>query len=213
MSEIPDNPEKMSILIAEDHDMFGDGLAFIMREVLPDVTIHRAADFHTACRLLEIHPEISFACLDIQMPGVKGLEGIKAIKQMKPIMAIVVISVLDFSTNIRNVMDIGVNGFISKDTDRGKLKRAITQILDGQIVVEANQDGADAIFLSPRQQQVLLLIGEGKTNKEIADKLHISLHTAKEHVSNVIRVLNADNRTHAFQIAERTGLLFDEVCK
>lgn len=203
--------EKTGVLIAEDHELYGDGVALVIAEVLPDAEVFRAVDIPTALGLLASNAFIKLALVDLKMPGANGLDGIKIIKQSYPTKAIVVISSLDFDTNVRNIMSLGVNGFISKATEKSKMKVALRRILAGDIVVEPEITNTSLPLLSERQQQTLDCMAQGKTNKEIARALNISPHTAKEYVSKVMQLLNAENRTQAVQFAEKNGLLLNSL--
>lgn len=197
------------ILIAEDHDLYGDGLALVLQEFIPSAQIYRARDFQSALNMLDKNPDINLVMLDMKMPGATGLEGIKAVKLASPTLIIIVISSLDFDTNIRNIIDLGVNGFIAKSTTKKALIAGIKRVLEGDIVIESESTSEHCYALSERQLQTLSYMAQGKTNKEIARALNISPHTAKEYVSKVIQCLGAENRTQAVQTAERTGLLLN----
>lgn len=203
--------QKNGVLIAEDHELYGDGMAIVIAEVIPDAEVFRAKDIPTALEQLKSNPCITLVLLDLKMPGANGLTGIKTIKQSYPTKAIVVVSSLDFDTNVRNIMRLGVNGFISKSTEKAKMKAALLGILAGDIVVEPEVNSPSLPMLSERQQQTLNCMAQGKTNKEIARALNISPHTAKEYVSKVMQLLNADNRTQAVQFAEKNGLLLNSL--
>ena len=196
-----------NVLIAEDHDIYGDGLAIIVEQLLPNSTIHIVRDYPSARCFLESEHQVQLAFFDIKMPGAIGLEGIEDIKQSFPTLIMIVVSSLDFDTNIQKIVNIGVNGFISKSTSRDSLKNAISRVLQGDIVIEAERNESQEFTLSNRQLQTLSCMARGNTNKEIAKELSISPHTAKEYVSKIIHVLGVKNRTQAVQLAERSGLL------
>ncbi len=198
---------KKGVLIAEDHDLYGDGIALVVQEILPQATIYRARDIKSSQACLNDIPHIKLALLDLKMPDANGLDGINAIKRQHPTLTIVVISSLDYETNIRNIMNLGVNGFISKASPKIKMCEALNSILQGEIIVEPELPETQSVVLSNRQQQTLNFMAQGKTNKEIARALNISPHTAKEYVSKILELLDAENRTQAVQYAENKGLL------
>lgn len=195
------------VLIAEDHDIYSDGLAMLVKQMSPNAQIHEARDYPSALEILKNNPKPQLAFFDIKMPGATGLEGIELIKKQFPTLTIIVVSSLDFDSNIQQVINIGVNGFISKSADRDALKDAILRVLEGEVVVEVGAQHQAEHSLSKRQLQTLSYMALGKTNKEIAKALSISPHTAKEYVSKVIKTLGVENRTQAVQVAERSGLL------
>lgn len=196
-----------NILIVEDHELFGDGIAFLLEALFSQATIIRATDFDSGWNALHETPTIDLILMDLKIPGTTGLNGVRAIKQSFPGKLSVVISSLDLAINVQKAISLGVNGFISKSTPKEKMKQAFIDVVKGKIVIEAPQSELTA--LSVRQQQTLQLMAQGKSNKEIAKQLSISPNTAKEYVSIVITALRAENRTQAVKIAEQLGLLFD----
>lgn len=196
-----------NIVVAEDHELFGDGILLLLQELFPAANVSLAADFNMAWIALNQSNIIDLLLMDLKMPGTKGLSGVRAVKQAFPSLVIVVLSSLDSAINVERVMGLGVNGFISKGTSKEKMKQAILSILQGNIVTEAPR--SELTVLSRRQQQTLCLMAQGKSNKEIAKILAISPNTAKEYVSIVIAALSVKNRTQAVQKAEHLGLLFD----
>ena len=204
---------KKGVLIAEDHDLYGDGVSLVVQKILPNVEIFRARDIQSSLLLLREKPSINLALVDLKMPDANGLDGINAIKCSYPTLTIVVISSLDFETNVRNIMNIGVNGFISKASSKATMLNALDKILQGDIVVEPELPQTQSVMLSTRQQQTLNFMAQGKTNKEIARALNISPHTAKEYVSKILQLFDAENRTQAVQYAETKGLLLANLNK
>lgn len=204
---------KKGVLIAEDHDLYGDGVSLIVHELLPGAEIFRARDIQQSLALLSQQPNINLALVDLKMPDANGLDGINTIKSSYPTLTMVVISSLDFETNVRNIMNLGVNGFISKASAKAKMLSALDKILQGEIVVEPQLQPNQCIMLSTRQEQTLHFMAQGKTNKEIARALNISPHTAKEYVSKILELFDADNRTQAVQNAENKGLLLSRLTK
>ena len=204
---------KKGVLIAEDHDLYGDGVSLIVHELLSDIEIFRARDIQESLVLLSKHPTINLALVDLKMPDANGLDGINTIKRSYPTLTIVVISSFDFETNVRNIMDLGVNGFISKASPKAKMLTALDKVLQGEIVVEPQLQAKQCFMLSTRQEQTLYFMAQGKTNKEIARALNISPHTAKEYVSKILELFDADNRTQAVQNAENKGLLLSRLTK
>ena len=199
------------VLIAEDHELYRDGLYLLMTELFADATIKLAADYPQALAVLDNDLDISLAMLDIKLPGTKDLDGLKEIRARFPTLTIIVVSTIDFDFSIRQMMDLGVNGFIAKSTPKKEMKSAIIDILDGNIVVKSEKDGGRNTDLTNRQLDTLRFLAEGLSNKEISVRLGVSQFTAKEYVSNVITKLKASNRTHAVLIAQQQGLLIDHL--
>ena len=208
MSELEFNEK---ILIAEDHELYRDGLKLLLEELLPNATIYTAGNFPEAMQMLSRDMDISLVMLDIRMPGTKDLDGLKEIRWRFPTATIIVVSTLDFDTSTRQMIDAGANGFIAKSTAKEVMKKTISEILNGNIVVQSEREGNSFIDLSVQQLATLRFLAEGLSNKEIATRLGVSPFTAKEYVSKVIERLNASNRTQAVIIAQKLGLLLDHL--
>ena len=199
------------VLIAEDHELYRDGLKLLFEEINPETHIYLAGNFPDALTILLREPDIALVMLDIRMPGTQDLDGLKEIRSRFPTLTIIVVSTLDFDTSTRQMIDAGANGFIAKSTPKQSMKRAIAEVLDGNIVIESEREGTDFIDLSQQQLATLRYLAEGLSNKEIANRLGVSPLTAKEYVSKVIERLDAANRTQAVLIAQKHGLLIDHL--
>ncbi|WP_045825957.1 response regulator [Teredinibacter turnerae] len=199
------------ILIAEDHDLYRDGLHLLLAELLPGATVNTADDFPSAFAKLKSTRDYNLVTLDVKMPGTRDLDGLKAIRNEFPTLTIIVISTIDFGTSTRQMLDAGANGFIAKSTSKEEMKNAIQEILNGNIVVKSAQEDPGYIDLTTQQRATLRYLAEGLSNKEIAIQLGVSPSTAKEYVSKVIERLNATNRTQAVLAAQREGLLIDHL--
>lgn len=199
------------VLIAEDHELYRDGLKLLFEEINREAHIYLAGNFPDALTILLREPDITLVMLDIRMPGTQDLDGLKEIRSRFPTLTIIVVSTLDFDTSTRQMIDAGANGFIAKSTPKQSMKRAIAEVLDGNIVIESEREGTDFIDLSQQQLATLRYLAEGLSNKEIASRLGVSPLTAKEYVSKVIERLNAANRTQAVLIAQKHGLLIDHL--
>ena len=199
------------VLIAEDHELYRDGLKLLFEEINPETHIYLAGNFPDALTILLREPDIVLVMLDIRMPGTQDLDGLKEIRSRFPTLTIIVVSTLDFDTSTRQMIDAGANGFIAKSTPKQSMKRAIAEVLDGNIVIESEREGTDFIDLSQQQLATLRYLAEGLSNKEIANRLGVSPLTAKEYVSKVIERLDAANRTQAVLIAQKHGLLIDHL--
>lgn len=197
------------ILIAEDHELFSDGIQLLLQQIFPTSQIEIADNYPRALQLLKQDDHIDLLILDIKLPGTSALNGLKEIKQTFATLTIIVISALDLNMNIQQILDLGANGFIAKSTCKEDMKQAILDILDGDLVVKSDEDNTtnNVMRLSKRQLATLTYLAEGKTNKEIATALNIMPSTAKDHVSRILSQLGAENRTQAVLNAQRIGLL------
>lgn len=199
----------IKILITEDHELYRDGLRLLLQETLPEVHVIEASDFATTRASLTAHQDIALVLFDIHIPGTTGLEGLKEIKSSHPALPVVVISTADRQASIQQMLQAGADGFIAKSSSKATMVKALQDILEGEVVIVSGEDVAEPVTLSPRQFATLELLASGLPNKEIAAHLDISPATAREHVSDLLGLLECDNRTQAVLKARRLGFILD----
>lgn len=199
----------LKVLITEDHELYRDGLAMIVQEVVPHAEVVEAADFPAARQALADHADIALILLDIQLPGTRGLDGLGVIKSAYPAVPLVVVSTVNQYASIRQMLDLGADGFIAKTCSRAAMVKALTDILDGERVIAGGLDAADVVSLSPRQVTILELMALGLANKEIAAQLHIAPATVREYVSDLLLLFSCENRTQAVLKARSLGFILD----
>ncbi|MDP2522395.1 response regulator transcription factor [Neptunomonas phycophila] len=198
-------------LIAEDHEMYRDGLKQLINELYPQAHIHTAGNFSAALDTLAGYSDWTLLMLDIRMPDIKNLDGLDFIRQRYPTLVITVISTLDFEVSIRQMIDLGANGFITKSTSKEAMKKAIIDILEGEIVILSETQGSDCVYFTAQQMATLQGMAQGLSNKEIARQLGVSPLTVKEYVSVILERLMAKNRTEAVLVAQKRGFLLDHL--
>lgn len=205
----------MKILHADDHPMFREGLRFFLQLLGPEVTVLEAGNLRAALDKLALEWPVDLMLLDLQMPGVSEIEGFLAIRRAYPTLPVVIVSGVNDPQIIRTLLDGGARGYIPKLTGSEQLMDALRRVLNGEVYVP------DAMFLPPsqaagtgepapltsRQSQILPLLAEGLPNKRIADALGLTEGTVKQHLKDLFRRLNANNRTQAVREARRLGLL------
>ncbi|MBU6952112.1 MULTISPECIES: response regulator transcription factor [unclassified Hahella] len=196
------------ILIAEDHDLYRDGLRHLVMEIFPDAKIVEASDFYTASEQLILHPDLSLLILDIQLPGTQRLDGVKQLRGAYPLLPIVVVSALEMGPNVQNVMALGVNGFIAKSAKKHEMQEGLLAILRGELVT-VTQCHDQLPSFSPRHLETLEYLTQGLSNKEIARNLGISDITVRQYVSDIIDHLGVENRTQAVMAAKKRGIIID----
>lgn len=184
-------------LICDDHPLMREALGGAMRERWPDLVIDEAGDFPTAWTKAV---GVQFCLVDLGMPGAEPLAGLATLREKAPKATLLVVTGLTDETLLRQVRDCGVAAVLSKNTDADALIEAIRVVLPDLRTLEASP-------LPPRQQQVLQLLADGLTNKEIALRLGISPSTVKIHVARVMSWLGAVNRTDAVARAQRGRMI------
>jgi DNA-binding NarL/FixJ family response regulator len=205
----------MKILHADDHPMFREGLRFFLQLLGTQVAVLEAGNLRAALDKLALEWPVDLLLLDLQMPGMGEIEGFLAIRRAYPALPIVIVSGVNDPQIIRTLLDGGARGYIPKFTGSEQLMAALRRVLNGEVYVP------DAVFLPPsqaaghgesapltsRQLQILPLLAEGMPNKRIADVLGLTEGTVKQHLKDLFRRLNANNRTQAVREARRLGLL------
>ncbi len=208
----------MKILIADDHALFRDGLALRLEEIAPDSAIIQASSFSQVFKIIKQENAIDVLILDVEMQDKPWLESLKQIREYAPKMKIVVVSAAEDSRTIRSILATGACGYIPKRSETKVFDNALKLIFDGGTYVPPNLlDSAPVNNLSGRsggvktltnrQSQVLDLIAQGKSNKQIAYDMGVSESTVKLHINALLRSLHVNNRTQAVITAQKIGLI------
>jgi len=209
-----------SIIIADDHSMFLDGLRSILSEE-KNITIVLAATKGTqVLKYLQVNsvPKIDLVITDINMPEMDGIALNKAIKESFPKVKTLVVSMLEEPAKIQSLIDTDANGYLSKNAEKSELLKAIKTILKGEnyfssriksILMEAMfaSKSKPKISLTKREREVLKLIAKEFTTKEIATKLFLSTHTIESYRKNLISKLSVRNIAGLTRYAIEEGML------
>jgi len=213
-------PIKIKILLADDHKIFRDGLKPLL-ERQPDIEVVGEAD--DGLRTIEICRELKpdVIILDITMPGLNGIEVTKRITSDFPHTKIIILSMHSDRRFVLAALKSGASGYLLKESSFQELIDGIRCVMKGHIYLSsqlsskiikeflrlAEQDGSTAFtVLSVREREVLQLLAEGQSNKEIAAKLNISVKTIETHRKNIMEKLNLFNIAELTKYAIREGL-------
>jgi DNA-binding NarL/FixJ family response regulator len=205
----------VKILIADDHELFRAGIQRILRDVLGEVAIVEAGDLDSARKVVAEHDDLDLVLLDLNMPGMEGFRSVRRLSDEASSALLVVVSASESQEDIRSAIRCGAAGFIPKASSAAVLIAALRLILAGGVYVPpiliddgivAGEHGA-AAPVTPREYDVLKFLVRGKSNKEIARELAVSMSAVKLHVSAVLRKLDVNNRTEAAVVAERLGIV------
>jgi DNA-binding NarL/FixJ family response regulator len=203
------------IMTVDDHPLLRQGIAAIIK-TQPDMqVIAEASDGEEAIAQFRVHhPDVTL--MDLQMPNVNGTEAITRIRSEFPDAKILVLSTYAGDVQVLRAIKAGARGYLLKGNVRTELLEAIRTVRAGrkrippEIAAELAEHAADDA-LSLREIDVLRLIGTGNANKQIADKLSIGETTVKNHISNILSKLGANDRAHAVTIALQRGIIELEV--
>ena len=210
----------MKVLIADDHALFRDGLSLQLEKINPDFIILQAANFNQALKFVETDGNIALIVMDLDMPDMNWQEALKELRSKAPNARFVVISASENSGTIRRSLELGVSGYIPKRSEPAILNKALQLILEGgtylppsvlqpsgETVVQDRCQNGTAKMLTNRQNQVLGLVAQGLSNKQIAYQMGVSEATVKLHINALLRSVGATNRTQAVIMAQRMGII------
>jgi two-component system, NarL family, response regulator DesR len=197
------------VLIAEDQGMILGALAALLDMEADIDVVARAANGNDALRLTaESHPDVVIT--DIEMPGMTGLEFAEALKQQGSTARVIIVTTFARPGYLRRAMDVGVKGYLLKDSPAQQLAQAIRTVHKGGKVIapELATEAWDMEDpLNERERQVLRLAGDGLASAEIARQLSLSEGTVRNYLSEAIGKLGAVNRVEAARIARQKGWL------
>lgn len=213
---------KISLILADDHAVVRSGLRMLL-EAQPDIEIRAEAETgqEAVSKVRSLRPDVIL--MDIQMPDMNGIEATKQIKKLAPETAVLALTMHEDEQYFFEMLHAGASGYVPKRAAPDELVTAIRTVARGEVFLypslatrlvqdylkRAGPDEQPGIYsqLTPREQEVLILIAEGLSNAEIADKLVISIKTVDRHRENIMRKLNMHNRIELVKYAIRTGLI------
>jgi len=205
------------VLLVDDHSMVREGIKQLL-ELDGDIKVVGEAGNGEACLKLihSLKPDV--VLLDINMPEMNGLEVLEKLRAGGSKQRVLLLTIHNEVEYLMRAVDIGVSGYLLKDSESAVLKEAIYAVCDGENYIDASmtpllkeqlylrelqkEEGKDK-QLSSREKEVLRALAEGLYNKEIASKLQISEKTVKNHVSNIFKKIGVSDRTQAAVYAIR----------
>ncbi len=204
------------VLVVDDHEIVLQGLKTILDREGFEIVGEASDGRQAVSRALELQPDL--VVMDISMPVMNGIEAAAEIRRSVPSARLVLLTVHTENRYILEALKSGIRGYVLKSRAPSELVEAIHEILSGRIylspgisqtVVEAylQQNSAEPESLTRRELQVLQLVAEGKTTKEIAMSLSVSVKTADSHRSNIMHKLNMHSVADLVRYAIRRGLV------
>jgi DNA-binding NarL/FixJ family response regulator len=203
---------KITVLLVDDHSLVRKGFRRILEDDPEIAVVGEAGDGTEAVRLAQQHrPQV--IVMDMAMPGLNGMQATIEILKVLPKTAILILSMYSEENYVRNALEAGARGYILKTAAEIDLASAIKKLAAGHKVlgpgvlaslnVPDERDGR----LTPREKQILQLIAEGKSNKEIAALLELSVNTVAVHRSNIMEALGVHRTAELVLYAVRKGLV------
>jgi two-component system, NarL family, nitrate/nitrite response regulator NarL len=195
--------EKLSVIIADDHTLFINGLSMLLQNE-PDIEIMNiAANGKEVLGLLHTHTP-TLVLLDINMPGINGFEVLKRIKAYYPKIKVVMLSTYNEEHLIEKAKATGADGYLFKNAEKDELLRVMRLVAQGQQcfpykppVVNSTFDDTDPFLkqfqLTKRETELLQFIKQDYTNQQMANHLHLSIYTVETHRKNIMQKLNLKN--------------------
>ncbi|GHC78108.1 response regulator [Streptomyces flavofungini] len=212
------------LLIVDDQQLVRMGLRMLFEQPDDIDLVGEAANGQDAVRLAE-HLTPDVVLMDLRMPGVDGITATRRITTARPGTRVLALTTFDDDDHLYPALAAGACGFLVKDTPppqlldgvrraaRGEapfsqaaLDRIVARALDTGATPPAQRAPAPPAGLTPREQQVLALLGQGLSNKEIGDRLHLGVTTVKTHVANLMAKTGCDNRIRLAVLAVRSGV-------
>lgn len=204
----------MKILVVDDHALVREGLRQVLKGLEENLEVLQAGTCEQAFSLAQTHGDLDMVLLDYHLPDMNGLEALAIFGSRHPELPIVLLSGSANTHIMRQVLQAGAAGFVTKSCVSDELLRAVRSVLSGDVYLPQELSTASTLetdatgnkpVLTQRQELVLRCLLDGLSNREIADQLHVSEETVKTHVAAILRHFDVQNRTQAVVAAARMG--------
>ena len=206
----------MKIVIADDHRVVREGVAYMLSEE-PDIEfVGEAGSGEELLELLDAQP-VDVVLLDVRMPGMSGLDVLERVSSDMPQVRVLMLSMHDQPSYVRRAVELGAAGYLLKNTGRDELLRAIRAVADGGVYLQRELmeplvsdlagAGGSPGRLSPRERQVLQLVANGYENKQVATELGLSDATVKSYLRGIFGRLEVTSRAEAVAVGLRLGVI------
>lgn len=208
----------LTIVIADDHPLYRDALELVVTDIFTAARIVTCASQEEVLGVLRQEDGADLILLDLKLPGAMGFTCLTLIHDLSPITPVVIVSAIEDPATMREAIEHGASGYLPKSSDRQTMRHALQLVMAGSVFLpvtaissnwlrrpappQRDNGEAEHTTLTSRQQVVLKLMAEGKSNKEIANELSITEITVKAHVSAILRKLGVSNRVQAAMLAK-----------
>jgi two-component system response regulator NreC len=214
--------KKIPVLLADDHQLIRAGLRLVV-EQQPDLIVIGEADDGRQAVAMAKSLKPSVVVMDIGMPNLNGIEAARQIKNVNPDPAVIMLSMHSDESYVLRALGAGARAYLLKDSAAGDLVQAIRAVVAGKsffspavskvlledYVRKLRRSGVEDSYdlLSPREREILQLVAEGKSNKEVANLLNLSVYTVETHRANIMQKLNLKGLPELILYAVRKGII------
>ncbi len=222
---MPDTP--IRLLIVDDHHLFRQGLTRILEDFPQLSVVGQAPDGAEALALVDaLQPDV--VLMDLNMPVLSGPDATRRLNASHPATPVIILTVSERDEDLFDAIKAGARGYLLKNVGMAELIDAVQRVHAGEAIIApsmaarlldefrkvAEQAPAELVSvevgdLSERELEVLRLVAQGMSNREIADALSLSEHTVKSHLANILAKLHLRSRAHAAAYAVQAGLVKD----
>ena len=219
--------ESIRLLVVDDHNLFRQGLIRILEDFPQLVVAGQAADGAEALAVVDaVRPDV--VLMDLNMPVLSGPDATRRLNASYPAIPVIILTVSELDADLFDAIKAGARGYLLKNVGMAELLDAVQRVHRGEAIIApsmaarlldefrkvAEQAPAEPIagdvdVLSEREVEVLRLVAQGMSNREIADALSLSEHTIKSHLANILDKLHLRSRAHAAAYAVQVGLVRD----
>lgn len=199
----------MTVYVIDDHPLMRDALTMLLHRVKPGLKIIPIHKLNVVESTVEKNGPPELFCLDLQLPDTLGMSGVQVLKAEFPDIPLVVVTSSSASEYEARCLEAGADAFIEKSNSPALIIAALRSLLvsEEQAAIEDAATPAGPTKLSKRQKQLILMLDQGLSNRDIAEKLDISEHTVKVHFWRLFRRLGVNSRTQALHFARTNGWL------
>jgi len=210
----------MRILIVDDHALVRRGMSYVVKEGFPDAEVSEAGSAAAALVILRAQ-KVDLALVDVRMPDLDGLDLLRSVKAEWPDIPVIMLSTYENAPYVKRALSDGASGYLLKDATPEDLSQAINVAMSGSgnvlspRVIQNLFDDAESnshngrrseFSLTQRENDILGLLSEGRSNRDIAQSLFLSEKTVKAHLAAIFRKLGVTNRTQAAMAAVSMGV-------
>ena len=206
---------RIKVLLVDDHQIIIDGLKSLLKNSEEIVVVAEANNGREALPILDLL-ELDVVLMDIDMPVMNGIDTLKEIRKQGLAVKVIILSMRNEAGMIKSLINICADGYLLKSSSQDEVINAIRKVAGGQqyfstevtlSLLKPNQNNHQSEILTDRETEIIKLIAEGFSNKEIGDKLFISHRTVDTHRTNLMKKLNVSNIAGLISYAIKNGIV------